>query len=76
MRGIMKTVAGNTIRIKCQKPGPKPLPESMKKRRVNVALSPYWHERGKALAAASGKSFSAFVEDLVIYADSLCNESG
>jgi predicted DNA binding CopG/RHH family protein len=45
-----------------------------KKRRVNISLSPYWHQAGKNAAAQAGLSFSAYLEQL-IYADSLHNES-
>lgn len=57
-----------------KKPGPKPLPESVKKRRVNICLSPYWHQTGKERAAARKLSFSEYLEEL-IYLDSLHNES-
>jgi hypothetical protein len=60
---IITTVSGKRIRIKRQKSGPKPLPLTVKKRHVNISLSPYWHERGKALAAAEDMSFSAFWKD-------------
>ena len=72
--GMMVTVTGEHIRLRYKKPGPKPLPEGVKKRRVNICLSPHWHERGKAMAAANGMSLSKYIEQLV-YADSLCNES-
>jgi len=41
---------------------------------VNIAIYPHWHERGKAMAIERGLSFSRFVEDLIVYHDSLCNE--
>lgn len=74
-KGTMVTITGRVIRLTYKRPGPKPLPAGIKKRRVNVALSPYWHERGKEIAAEKGLSFSAFLEELVFYADSLHNES-
>lgn len=72
----METIDGRTIRLRRARPGPKPLPAAAKKRRINIALYPHWHERGKAMAAARGVSFSAFIEELVVYQDSLHNESG
>ncbi len=65
MRGIMKTVSGETIRIECQKPGPKPLPESIKRKPVNITLAPYWHKTGQKIAAQRGSSFSRHVENLI-----------
>ena len=72
----MTTVDGRVIRLRRAKPGPKPLPAEVRKRRVNIAISPHWHEVGKRLASERGVSFSRFLEELVIYQDSLCNESG
>ncbi len=72
---IITTVTGKQIRLQHKKPGPKPLPESVKKRRVNICLSPYWHQTGKERAAARKLSFSEYLEEL-IYQDSLHNESG
>ena len=72
-RGTMKTINGHTIRLTYQKPGPKPLPPEIKKRRVNISLSPHWHQVGKDLAQKQGISFSKYVGWL-IYQDSLCNE--
>jgi len=73
-RGVLKTISGQAIRLCYKRPGPKPLPADLKKRRVNIALAPHWHETGKRIAAEKDNSFSAYVERL-IYADSLCNES-
>ena len=72
---IITTVTGKRIRLRHKRPGPKPLPESVKKRRVNICLSPYWHQTGKDRAVARKLSFSAYLEEL-IYRDSLHNESG
>jgi hypothetical protein len=72
--GKMKTITGKIIRLRYKKPGPKPLPVELKKKRVNTTLSPYWHETGKKIAAQKNLSFSSYVEWL-IYADSVCNES-
>jgi hypothetical protein len=72
---FMTTISGQKIKLTHKKPGPKPLPESVKKRRVNIALSPYWHQVGKKAATAAGLSFSAYLERL-IYTDSLHNKSG
>ena len=72
---ITTTVTGRRIRLRHKKPGPKPLPESVKKRRVNIGLSPFWHQTGKERAAARKLSFSEYLEAL-IYRDSLHNESG
>ena len=69
------TVTGQRIQLKRAKPGPKPLPPEYKKRDVHIALRPFWHERGKALAAEKSMSFSAFIEDLIVYAVSLDNET-
>jgi hypothetical protein len=73
-RGAIKTISSQTIQLSYKKPGPKPLPVDLKKRRVNIALAPHWHETGKRIAAGKELSFSAYVEWL-IYTDSLCNES-
>jgi hypothetical protein len=73
-RGTIRTISGQTIRLSYKKPGPKLLPVDLKKRRVNIALAPHWHETGKGIAAGKELSFSAYVEWL-IYTDSLCNES-
>jgi hypothetical protein len=72
---IITTVTGKRIQLRHKKPGPKPLPESVKKRRVNICLSPYWHQIGKERAAVRKLSFSEYLEAL-IYQDSLHNESG
>jgi len=72
---IIITVSGKRIRLRRKKPGPKPLPARVKKRRVNICLSPHWHEVGKEKAAARKLSFSEYLEAL-IYRDSLHNESG
>jgi hypothetical protein len=72
---IITTVTGKRIRLRHRKPGPKPLPEGVKKRRVNICLSPHWHEVGKDKAAARKLSFSRYLEEL-IYRESLHNESG
>ena len=72
---IITTVTGKRIQLRHKKPGPKPLPESVKKRRVNICLSPYWHQTGKERATARKLSFSVYLEEL-IYRDSLHNESG
>jgi hypothetical protein len=60
--GAIKTVSGQTIRLSYKKPGPKPLPVDLRKRRVNIALSPHWREVGKRVAAEKNLSFSAYVE--------------
>lgn len=72
---FMTTISGQKIKLNYKKPSPKPLPENIKKQRVNIALSPYWHQVGKESAAAAGLSFSAYLERL-IYTDSLHNETG
>ena len=72
---IITTVSGKRIRLRHKKPGPKPLPEGVKKRRVNICLSPHWHEASKKKAAARRLSFFEYLEELV-YRDSLHNESG
>ncbi len=69
------TITGKLYVHHCIKPEPKLLPPELKKRRVNIALSPYWHEKGKQMAAEKGLSFGSCLESLV-YADSLHNESG
>lgn len=73
-RGTKTTITGQVISLTYQKPEPKQLPPETKKRRVNLALAPYWHEAGKRRAEHLGVSFSHTVETL-IYADSLHNES-
>jgi hypothetical protein len=60
--GILKTITGNTIRLRYKKPGPKLLPPELKKRRVNIALSSHWHETGKKKAVEKGLSFSGYIE--------------
>ena len=72
---IITTVTGKRIQLWHKKPGPKPLPESVKKRRVNICLFPHWHKVGKERATARNLSFSRYIEEL-IYQDSLHNESG
>ena len=72
---IITAVSGKRIRLRRKKPGPKPLPEGVKKGRVNICLSPHWHKVGKGNAAARRLSFSEYLEEL-IYEDSLHNESG
>jgi hypothetical protein len=71
---LYPTITGKFYVYHCLKQGPKPLPPELKKRRVNIALSPHWHEKGKQMAAEKGLSFSRYME-LLIYADSLHNES-
>ena len=71
---LYPTINGKFYVHRCIKPGPKPLRRELKKRRVNIALSPHWHEKGKRMAAEKGLSFSRYLE-LLIYADSLHNES-
>jgi hypothetical protein len=73
-QGVLKTISGQVICLRYKKPGPKPLPVDLKKRRVNIALAPHWHAIGKRIAAEKELSFSAYIERL-IYTDSLCNES-
>jgi hypothetical protein len=73
-QSALRTVSGQTIQLNYKKPGPKPLPLDLKKRRVNGALDPHWHGTGKRVAAEKELSFSAYIEWL-IYTDSLCNES-
>ena len=72
---IMMTVRGKRIRLRRKKSGPQPLPAGVKKRRVNICLSPHWHEVGKEKVVAHKLSFSGYLEAL-IYQDSLHNESG
>jgi hypothetical protein len=72
---IITTVNGKRIRLRHRKPGSKPLPEDVKKRRDNICLSSHWQEVGKEKAAARKLSFSGYLEEL-IYRDSLHNESG
>jgi hypothetical protein len=72
---ISTTITGKRIRLRRKKPEPKPLPEGVKKRRVNICLSPHWHKVGKEKAAARRLSFSECLEEL-IYRDTLHNESG
>jgi hypothetical protein len=50
-RGAIRTISGQTTRLSYKNPGPKPLPVDLKKRRVNIALAPHWHETGKRIAA-------------------------
>ncbi|HRQ37379.1 MAG TPA: hypothetical protein PLD25_05645 [Chloroflexota bacterium] len=68
------TSTGQVIYLPCQKPGPKPLPPEIKKRRVILSLTPTWHETGKRCAEQRGLSFSDYVE-LLMYADLLHNKS-
>ena len=49
---IITTVSGKRIRLRPKKSGPKPLPEGVKKRRINICLSLHWHKVGKEKAAA------------------------
>lgn len=72
---IITIVNGNRIRLQHNKPEPKPLPEEVKKRRVNICLSPHWHQVFKKKTVARKLSFSGYSEEL-IYRDSLHNESG
>ena len=72
---ITKTVRGKRIRLRRAKSGPKRLPAGVKKRRVNIRLSPHWHEVGKEKATGHDLSFSGYFGAL-IYQDSLHNESG
>ena len=72
--GVLKTISGQAIRLSYKKPGAKRLPADLKKRRVNIALAPHWHETGKRIAAEKDNSFSAYAERL-IYAHLLRNES-
>jgi hypothetical protein len=73
-QGVLKAIFGQAIQLRYKKPGPKPLPVDLKKRRVNIALAAHWREIGKRIAVEKKLSFSAYVERL-IYTDSLCNES-
>jgi len=73
--GVIITVNGHIIHRRQVKPGPKPLPPEIKRRRVNISLDPFWHERGKRLAAEKGISLSKYLEELV-YQDYLHKESG
>ena len=72
---IITTITGKRIRLRRKKPGSKLLPEDVKKRRINICLSPHWHKVGKEKAVARNLSFSKYIEEL-IYQDSLHNESG
>jgi hypothetical protein len=71
---FVTTISRKKIKLTHKKPGPKPLPQHVKKRRVNISLSPYWHRVGKDAATSAGLSFSAYFEQL-IYQDLLHNES-
>jgi hypothetical protein len=49
----------------CQKPGPKPLPKALKRRRVDITLSPFAIKAATEKADAEGLSFSRYVEKLI-----------
>ena len=49
-QGTITTTSDNTIRLNYKKPSPKLLPPELKRRRVNISLSPHWHQIGKELA--------------------------
>jgi hypothetical protein len=51
------TVSDKRIRLWPKKSGPKPLPEGVKKRRINSCLSPYWHKVGKEKQPLEGYLF-------------------
>ncbi len=70
----MKTVTGKVIRIKYNKPGPKPYQPSVKRKATNLTLSPHWKRVGKEMAKQRGESLSKYVEWL-IYKDSMRIES-
>lgn len=57
--GMMTTIIGCTVRLQYKKSGPELLPQRVKKRRVDISLSPCWHQVGKI---AAGLSFSAYIE--------------
>jgi hypothetical protein len=61
------TISGEIIRLRYIEPGPKPLPAILKKRRVNMTLTPHCHESGKRIAAGSDLSFSTYVEWLTYH---------
>jgi hypothetical protein len=50
-QGVLKAISGQAIRLRYKKPGLKPLPVDLKKRRVNIALAPHWHAIGKSEVA-------------------------
>jgi hypothetical protein len=54
---IITTVSGKRIRLRPKKSGPKPLPEGVKKRRINICLSPNWHKVGKEKQPLEGYHF-------------------
>ena len=56
---LYPTITGKFYVHRCIKPGPKSLPPELKERRVNIALSPHWHEKGKQKAAEKGLSLAA-----------------
>ena len=54
---IITTVSGKGIRLRPKKSGSKLLSEGEKKRRVNLCLSPHWHEVGKEKRPLEGYHF-------------------
>ena len=54
---IITIESGNRIRLRRKKPGPKPLPEGVKKHRVNICLSLHWHEAVRKKPPLKGYHF-------------------
>ncbi len=63
--GTMKTVTGKVIRIKYNKPGPKPYQPGVKRKATNLTLAPHWKRVGKEMAEQRGESLSKYVEQLI-----------
>ncbi len=55
---IITIASGNRIRLRRKmSQAQKSLPEGVKKRRVNICLSPHWHEAAKEKVATRRLSF-------------------
>jgi hypothetical protein len=59
------TIDGSFCSHSGVKPGPKPLPEALKRRRVDITLDPFAIKLATEKAAAAGLRFSPYLEKLI-----------
>ena len=57
---------GGRVRHVCAKPGPKPLPDALRKQNVTVRLCGIDVERIEQAAAAAGMSRQAWLEEAIL----------
>jgi hypothetical protein len=59
------TIEGSFYPHSGLKPGPKPLPKELKRRRVDITLDPFAIKLATEKAAVEGLSFSRYLEKLI-----------